>query len=221
MCQFNATDYQVFITGAKISGGLTKLRGKWEKSRAELILVRAVRGRDEARNRRDIAMPRSLSSQSTSRKLTFLNTNWIWAEREAVGWESGDAEPCPPSTRSQGAISENVVITIWTVIHYDAPAKSVRCEVTIITMVSQPRQPLVVLGQVEGNALLTDHFLSHTFNVPGAAHKQRVGLAGKSPPRPRPIKILSQHHSLLRENYICIKLLNVLYYLWALPPFFL
>ena len=82
-------------------------------------------------------------------------------------------------------------------IHYDAAAKSVRCEVTIITMVSQP---LVVPGQVEGNALLTDHFLSHTFNVPGAAHKQRVGLAGKSPPRPRPIKILSQHHSLLREN---------------------
>ena len=68
------------------------------------------------------------------------------------------------------------------VIHYDAPAKSVRCEVTIITMVSQP---LVVPGQVEGNALLTDHFLSHTVNVPGAAHKQRVGLVFKSSPRPR------------------------------------
>ena len=69
------------------------------------------------------------------------------------------------------------------VIHYDAAAKSVRCEVTIITMVSQPSQPLVVPGQVEGNALLTDHFLSHTFNVPGAAHKQRHGIVGKSPPR--------------------------------------
>ena len=178
MCQFNATDYQVFITGAKISGGLTKLRGKWEKSRAELILVPAVRGRDEARNRRDIAMPRSLSSQSTSRKLTFLNTNWIWAKREADGqtrWESQDAGPGPPSSRSQGAITENVVITSDPLCS-DAAAKSVRCEVTIITMVSQPRQPLVVV-QVEGNALLTDLFLSHTFNVSGAAKKQRIGLA--------------------------------------------
>ena len=145
MCQFNAADYQVFITGAKISGGLTKLRGKWEKSRAELILVPAVRGRDEAGNRRDIAMPRSLSSQSTSRKLTFLNTNWIWAEREAAGqsgWESRDAGPGPPSSRSHG---RSLRMLSSPVIHYDAAAKSVRCEVTIITMVSQPWQPLVVV----------------------------------------------------------------------------
>lgn len=115
MCQFNAADYQVFITGAKISGGLTKLRGKWEKSRAELILVPAVRGRDEARNRRDIAMPRSLSSQSTSRKLTFLNTNWIWAEREAAGRPVRlRVSRCGAGATQHsvtGAISENVVIT--------------------------------------------------------------------------------------------------------------
>ena len=171
MCQFNA---RCFITRAEISGGLTKLRGKWEKSRAELILVPAVRGRDEARNRRDIAMPRSLSSQSTSRKLTFLNTNWIWAEREESRDARARATHHQPVGSRPGLIIENVVITCDPLCS-DAAAKSVRCEVTIITMVSQQTPGPVVQVQVQGNALLTDHFLSHTFNVcpRGSANKEK------------------------------------------------
>ena len=154
-----------FITRAEISGGLTKLRGKWEKSRAELILVPAVRGRDEARNRRDIAMPRSLSSQSTSRKLTFLNTNWIWAERE----ESRDARARATHHQSVGSrpglIIENVVSTSdhqWSIMFRCCGKK---CEVWGNNYHNGQWPVLVVQVEGRGNALLTDHFLSHTFNV--------------------------------------------------------